>query len=64
MKTFKEFIREDGMAGAAAGPANAVSSGAISGTGGKGGEPGVNLKKKKRHNPIIMSIVPRKPPSY
>jgi hypothetical protein len=44
MKTFKQ-LREDGVA--VPGPSNAVSTGAIAGTGGKGGEPGVNLKKKK-----------------
>lgn len=64
MKSFKEFINEDGMAGGIAGPTNAVSSGAIAGTGGKGGEPGVNLRKKKSPDPRIMAIVPRKPPSY
>jgi hypothetical protein len=42
-KTFKQ-LREDL---AAPGPTNAVSSGAIAGTGENGGEPGVNLKKKK-----------------
>jgi len=44
MKTFKQ-LREDGVA--VPGPSNAVSTGAIAGTGGRGGEPGVNLKKKK-----------------
>lgn len=48
MKTFKQFMLEDGSAG----PANAVSTGAIAGTGEKGGEPGVNLKKKKL---VVMS---------
>jgi hypothetical protein len=49
MKTFKQ-LREDGIA--VPGPSNAVSTGAIAGTGGKGGEPGVNLKKKKR---VVMA---------
>ena len=64
MKSFKEFINEDGMgAGAVAGgPTNVVGSGAIAGSGGKGGEPGVDLKKKKR-NPVI-GYVKRKSPSY
>ena len=55
MKTFKQFVQEDGMgAGAvAAGPTNVVSGGAIAGTGGKGGEPGVYLKKRKRHDPRL-----------
>lgn len=60
MKTFKELkehiqyfkrISEDGMGGggvAVPGPSNVVSSGGIAGTGGKGGEPGVNLKRKRR----------------
>ena len=40
MKRFKQFLEDF-----SAGPANAVSTGAIAGTGEKGGEPGVNLKK-------------------
>jgi|LauGreDrversion4_1035100.scaffolds.fasta_scaffold353496_2 hypothetical protein len=52
----EETVTEDGMGGGAmsAGPTNVVSSGAIAGTGGKGGEPGVNLKKKK--TPVLMSF--------
>lgn len=38
-------IKEDGMA--VPGPTNVVGGGAIAGTGGKGGEPGVNMKKKR-----------------
>ena len=56
-------VKEDGMgAGAvAAGPTNVVSGGAIAGTGGKGGEPGVDLRKKrKRHDPRMMGIGKRK----
>ena len=55
-------VKEDGMgAGAvAAGPTNVVSGGAIAGTGGKGGEPGVYLKKKKRHDPRMMGMGKRK----
>jgi hypothetical protein len=49
MKTFKQ-LREDGIA--VPGPSNAISTGAIAGSGGKGGEPGVNLKKKKR---VVMA---------
>jgi hypothetical protein len=61
MKTFKQFM-EDGMSGGAmsAGPTNVVSSGAIAGTGGKGGEPGVNMKKKK--SPVIISMTRRASP--
>ena len=45
-----------GMGGAmSAGPTNVVSSGAIAGTGGKGGEPGVHLPRKKK-SPVMMSI--------
>ena len=64
MKTFKEYIKEDGVGGGAmggsAGPTNVVGGGAIAGTGGKGGEPGVYLKKKK--NPIILPMGRRNPP--
>lgn len=54
-------VSEDGMgAGAVAGPTNAVSSGAIAGTGGKGGEPGVDMKKKK--TPVMISMAKRSSP--
>lgn len=45
-----KHMNEDGMGGISGspGPSNVVSSGAIAGTGGKGGEPGVNPRKKKR----------------
>lgn len=49
MKKFKQFIEEF-----SAGPSNAVSTGAIAGTGEKGGEPGVNLKKKRK---VILSPI-------
>ena len=60
MKTFKQFM-EDGMGGGAmsAGPTNVVGGGAIAGTGGKGGEPGVNPKKKK--GPVLITMAKRKP---
>ena len=52
-------VKEDGVAGAvSAGPTNAVSSGAIAGSGGKGGEPGVS----KKRNPVMMGIERRKAP--
>jgi hypothetical protein len=56
-------VKEDGGAamGGSAGPTNVVGGGAIAGTGGKGGEPGVNLKKKK--TPIVMPMGRRKPPT-
>jgi hypothetical protein len=59
MKTFKDFVKEDGAA--VAGPTNAVSGGAIAGTGGKGGEPGVHLPRRKK-DPVIISMMKRKPP--
>ena len=61
-------VKEDGGAGAgagvaSAGPTNVVGGGAIAGTGGKGGEPGVYLKKRKKsHNPVMMGAFRRKPP--
>lgn len=58
MKTFKQFVNEDGVAVSA--PANVVGSGNIAGTGGKGGEPGVHLPRKKK-NPIILPMGKRKP---
>ena len=60
MKTFKQFMLEDGGAVGSTGPGNAVSTGAIAGTGGKGGEPGVNLKKKKAV--VIQPMAHRTPP--
>jgi hypothetical protein len=58
MKTFKDFIKEDGGCGCAVGaPTNNVGSGNIAGSGGKGGEPGVS----KKRNPV-MSFFKRKQP--
>ena len=57
MKTFKQ-LREDGAL--SPGPSNAISTGAIAGSGGKGGEPGVNLKKKK--NVVMAPTFTRKLP--
>jgi hypothetical protein len=53
-------LKEDGMGAGAvsAGPTNAVSSGAIAGSGGKGGEPGVS----KKRNPILTPMAKRLPP--
>lgn len=61
MRTLRQ-LKEMMGGGAAAGPANVVGSGAIAGTGGKGGEPGVYLKKKKKPNPIMLSMTRRKAP--
>lgn len=60
MKSFKQYVTEDGMgAGCACGaPTNNVGSGNIAGTGGKAGEPGVS----KKRNPVLMKIVKRQPP--
>jgi len=59
-------LKEDGMGGGAvsAGPTNVVGGGAIAGSGGKGGEPGVDLRKRKKnlHNPVMMGMGHRKPP--
>ncbi len=49
-------VQEDGVVAAA--PTNVQSSGAIAGTGGAGGEPGV----RKRKNPILMKLLARKSP--
>jgi hypothetical protein len=60
MKTFKQFMYEDAGAVGSSGPSNVVGTGAIAGTGEKGGEPGVNLKKRKR---VVMTpTFTRKPP--
>jgi hypothetical protein len=66
MKSFREYIKEDGMMGGGdPGPTNIVSSGAIAGTGGRGGEPGVDndddaAKKRKKKSPIMMGMAKRK----
>lgn len=52
-------VKEDGGAMGGA-PANNVGGGNIAGSGGKGGEPGVNPRKKK--NPIMMKMGRRSPP--
>jgi len=53
-------VKEDGVMGGSAGPTNVVGGGAIAGTGGAGGEPGVHMKKKK--SPIVISMARRTPP--
>jgi hypothetical protein len=53
-------VSEDGMGGSvSAGPTNVVGGGAIAGTGGKGGEPGVS----KKRNPVIKPMGRRNPPN-
>lgn len=62
MKSFKQYMKEDGAAGvAAAGPTNVVGGGAVAGTGGAGGEPGVHMPRKKK-DPVMMNMGKRKPP--
>jgi hypothetical protein len=61
MKSFKKYIDEMGGGAVAAGPTNTASSGAVAGIGvGKDGEPGVNMKKRKSRNPIILPMGKRK----
>lgn len=47
MKSFKQFVAEEGMGGGAmsAAPTNTVGTGNVAGSGGAGGEPGVSKKK-------------------
>jgi hypothetical protein len=54
----ESYMKEDGMA--VAGPTNVVGNGAIAGSGGKGGEPGVNLKKKRKV--VLQPMRLRAPP--
>lgn len=53
-------VKEDGMGAGAvgAGPTNNVGSGAIAGSGGKGGEPGVS----KKRNHVMAPTFKRSPP--
>ena len=60
MKTIKQFMLEDAGAVGSTGPGNAISTGAIAGSGGKGGEPGVYLKKKRAV--ILTPTFKRSPP--
>jgi hypothetical protein len=56
----KRYVREDGSV-PVAGPTNVTATSAMAGTGGQGGEPGVNMKKKK--GPVLLQdIGKRKPP--
>lgn len=55
MKKFKK-LREE--MGGSAGPISVVGDGSIAGSGGKGGEPGVNMKKKKKV--VLQPIQTRK----
>lgn len=53
-------LKEDGGI-AVAGPTNVTATPSMAGTGGRGGEPGVNMKKKK--GPVLLQdIGKRKPP--
>ncbi len=54
-------LKEDGVSMVGGSPANTVGGGQIAGLGvGKQGEPGVNLKKRKKVMPF--AIFARKPP--
>jgi hypothetical protein len=65
MKSFKQVREMMGGGAASAGPTNVVGSGAIAGAGqppgSKSGEPGVDLRKRKR-NPILLPLGKRKLP--
>jgi len=56
----EETVSEDGAMGGSVGPTNVVGDGAIAGTGGKGGEPGVYLPRRKK-SAILMSIRRKSP---
>jgi hypothetical protein len=56
-----EQVSEDGAMGGSVGPTNVVGGGAIAGTGGKGGEPGVYLPRRKK-SAVLMSMIKRKLP--
>lgn len=59
MKTFKQFQEDIGGAiSASSAGVCSVGDGNIAGTGGLGGEPGVNVKKKK--SPILLPLMTRK----
>jgi hypothetical protein len=55
-----EQVSEDGAMGGSVGPTNVVGGGAIAGTGGKGGEPGVYLPRRKK-SPVMLSIRRKSP---
>jgi hypothetical protein len=56
----EETVSEDGAMGGSVGPTNVVGGGAIAGTGGKGGEPGVYLPRRKK-SAVLMDMIKRKP---
>jgi hypothetical protein len=56
----EETVSEDGAMGGSVGPTNVVGGGAIAGTGGKGGEPGIYLPRRKK-SAILMDMIKRKP---
>jgi hypothetical protein len=66
MKTFKQLMTEMGAGAAGAGgPTNVV--GGVAGIGAQGAssnqsEPGVDLRKRRKHNPILMKMGTRKAP--
>lgn len=66
MKSFKKYIEEMGagaVGGGSSGPTNTASGGQVAGIGvGPQGEPGVDLRKKKKHSDprLPMGIGKRK----
>ena len=59
MKSFKRFNEDMGGGAIASGPTNTAGGGAVAGIGvGKSGEPGVDLKKKKKV--VIQPMATRK----
>lgn len=58
MKTFKQFIAEDGGAGGVASSGPTVTTGpSVAGMGGPSGEPGVHMRKKRK---VVMTKFPLK----
>lgn len=63
MKTFKQFVKEDGAAVAGA-PATNVGSGNIAGAGvGPQGEPGVSPSRMPANKKFKKNTVPNTPPT-
>ena len=56
----KKYVREDGGI-AAPGPVNVTATPSMAGTGGRGGEPGVDMKKKK--GPVLIQDIGRRKPT-
>ena len=66
MKSFKQFVTEDGGAAAVGSAGPTTTTVGVAGIGAQGpksnqSEPGVNMKKRKK-SPILLGMVNRKPP--